>query len=71
VGWRQRALGCAIAGAVSGRFPTAEARFRSPVSPCGICGEQSGSGTGFSLSTSVFPSQLHSTGAPLLGKGQK
>jgi hypothetical protein len=25
----------------------------------------------FFLSTSVFPCQLHSTGAPLLGKGQK
>jgi hypothetical protein len=61
-------FGRAMAQAVSRRPPTAEARFRSRVSPCGICGGQSGTGTGFSPSTSVFPCQFHSTGAPLLGK---
>jgi hypothetical protein len=43
------------------RLPlTAEARFRSQVSQCEMCGGQSGTGTGFSPSTSVFPCQYHS-----------
>jgi hypothetical protein len=63
--------GPAMVQAVSRRPPTAEARVRSRVSPCGICGGQSGTGTGLSPSSSVFPCQFNSTGAPLLGKGQK
>ena len=46
--------GRAMAQAVSRRPLTAEARFRSRVSPCGFCGGQSGAGTGFSPST-PFP----------------
>jgi hypothetical protein len=57
-----------MAQAVSGRPPPAETRVRSRVSPCGICGGQSGIGTGLFSSTSVFPCQFHSNGAPLLGK---
>jgi hypothetical protein len=63
-------MGRAMAQAVSRLPPTAEARVRSRVSPRGICGGQSGTGTGFSPSSSVFAC-FHSTGAPLLGKGQK
>jgi hypothetical protein len=57
-----------MAQAVSRRPLTTEARVQSRVSPCGICGGQSGSGTDFSPSTSVFPCQFNSTGVPLLEK---
>jgi hypothetical protein len=57
-----------MAYAVSRQPPTAETRVRSRISPCEICGEQSGTGTGISLATSVFPCQFHFTGAPLLEK---
>jgi hypothetical protein len=41
--------------AVRRQHLTAEARIRPQVSPCEICGEQSGTGRGFSPSSSVFP----------------
>jgi hypothetical protein len=62
---------CAMAPAVSRRPLTAEARVRSRISPCGICGGQSGTGTGVSTSTSVFPCQFHSTRAPLKRKSRE
>jgi hypothetical protein len=63
--------GRAMAQAVSSRPLTAEARVRSRVNPCGICGGQSSTGTGISPSASVFPCQFHSTGALLHGKIKK
>jgi hypothetical protein len=57
-----------MAEAVSRRPLTAEARAQSRVGPCGICGGHSDTGTSFPPSTSVFPCQFHSTGAPLQGK---
>jgi hypothetical protein len=60
-----------MAQAVSRRPRTAEARVRSRVSLCGICGGQSGTVTGTFPITSVLPCQFHSTGVPLLGKTEK
>jgi hypothetical protein len=65
------AKGRDMAQAVSRRPLNPQARVRSRVSPCGICGGQSGIGIYFSPSTSVFPCQFHSTGAPLQGKTKK
>jgi hypothetical protein len=59
--------GRAMAQAVSRRPLTAECR----VNPCGICGGQSGTGTGISPSTLIFPCQFHFTGTPLHGKPKK
>jgi hypothetical protein len=44
-----RHFGRAMAQAVSRRPLITEARLRTRISPYGICGEQSGTGTGFSL----------------------
>jgi hypothetical protein len=45
----------AMAHAVSYRHLTVEVLVRSRVSPCGICGGQSGTGTGFSPEYFGFP----------------
>ena len=50
--------GRAMAQAVSRRPLNAEARVRSLVSPCGICGGQSGTGTGLSP-VNFIPPVLH------------
>jgi hypothetical protein len=46
-----------MAQVVSRRSLTAEARVRARVNPCGLCGGQSGTGTGFTPSSSIFPCQ--------------
>jgi hypothetical protein len=43
---------------------TAEASVQSQASPCGFHSEQSGTETGFSMRTLVFPCQYHSANVP-------
>jgi hypothetical protein len=50
-----------MAQVISRRPLTAETLIRARINPRGICGGESGSGTGFSQSSSVFPCQYHST----------
>jgi hypothetical protein len=48
-------MGRAVTRAVCRRPVTAKVLVQSQTSPCGICGEQSGTGTRFCTSTSFFP----------------
>jgi len=59
-------VGNIMAQTVSRRLLAAEAWVRFQVSPYGICGGQSGTGTDFYLSTSVLPRHYHSTIVPTL-----
>jgi hypothetical protein len=54
---KSHSLGRGMAQAVSRRLPTADARVRAQVTPCGICGGLSDSGAGF-LRVLRFPRQL-------------
>jgi len=56
--------GPAIVQAFSRRPVITETPVQSRISPCEICGGQSGTGTSFSSITSLFPCQYHSTIAP-------
>ena len=60
-----------MAQALSRRPLTAEARVRSRVIPCGICGGQSGIGTGLSPRSSVLPYQFNSIDVSLHRKTKK
>jgi hypothetical protein len=53
--------GLAMTQAVSCWPLTAEARVRARIILCVICGGKSGTGTGISPRSSVFPCQYHST----------
>jgi hypothetical protein len=55
--------GRAMAHTVICRPVTAESWLRAHASQCEICGGQSGTGAGFSTSSSVFPCQYHSANA--------
>jgi hypothetical protein len=56
-------LGHAMAKAVSHWPLTVETRVQLQANPCGICGGQSGIGSGLLLSISVLPCQYHSASA--------
>jgi len=53
-----------MAQAESRRTLTMDARIQSQASPCEIRGEQSGTRTAVSPSTSMLPCQHHSNGVP-------
>jgi hypothetical protein len=59
-----------IAQAISSQPITAETRVKYWVSPCGICGGQSGTGNSF-LQYLSFPCHFHSTAFQLQGKMEK
>jgi hypothetical protein len=54
-------IGCVIAQVVSHQPLNAKTQVCAWASLCGICGRQSVTGASFSLTSSVFPCQYHST----------
>jgi hypothetical protein len=67
---KQEFPGRAIAQAVNRILLTPEVWDFAQVSPCCICGGQSGTGKGFSRSPSVFPCQYHYTAAHVSSWGR-
>jgi hypothetical protein len=56
----------AMAQAVSRKPFSIEEGVQSQASPCGVCGEESGTGAGFPPSIYVLPCHHYSIGAPYL-----
>jgi hypothetical protein len=71
--WKSNAntLGRAMAQTVSCRPLTAEARFRSRISPFGICGGQSGTGTGSFSEYFGFPQSMSFHRCSITRKNEK
>jgi len=57
-------MGYVMVQAVSHQFLTTKDQVQSQTNPCGICGAQTDTGTGFSLNTLIFPCQWNSTHSP-------
>ena len=56
--------GCVMAQVVGHQSFITKTQFRYQASPCKIYGERRGTETGFSLNTSVFTSEYHSSNVP-------
>jgi len=56
--------GCVMAQVVDHQSFTTKIQFQNQSSPCKICGEWRGTGTGFSPNTSVFTCEYHFSNVP-------